>query len=1080
MIENIKDNPLIEKRIEISNNYTSCIYCGIRTEEVLIQCGQCDHKFCNGISEDINNSHILTHFDISKHNTIKYPKKKLNEELYSDNKNMEIISCGYCNESNIYKLYFYKDEKNKKIGFLCEKHFDKKLEESKNLEKNYYKDNFKKIIYTDIDQKNDIKYYHLSPDLVEIPSKLEDLDLLNDCEIAEIKINEQVIQQMDTLTNKFLNKVKFKYESSNEYYDIYKPLIYSEWNYTKKIFEMKPSFNIDLYYSENNKNFYFYVDDSFIGLNFNIEKRLIFTEEIDCIDDLYNILNEEEKIDRMVPINFVGIITNIIHMKKEFCKKIEILPVREDMFYTIKNNLGKFYVKENFCEIPFIRMILGLEHFANINHGYNKGNNYTSNLIFSKILGIGDEKQIKELEENELKDIFNENELITKLDNYGELNTNQKKCLSKIFSNPLNMIQGPPGTGKTFLASYIIYNIFKKRNDNSDKILVCAPSNSAADNLAQYLINLRNCLSPEEKEKIKILRVYPKTKELLDNNILKEISLHNKLKIAIEEYKKRKYIEKNETNIDSYYDTINKKNLEQNDLINNTDKTNDNKSNEFIKDCQNLDNNSKNIYDGYSNEKFEEEKNREEEPIVITADLIQKFAKYIINNHDIIVSTCSTSYDEKLIDINFKYVLIDEATQCCEIESLLPLLHRSRYIVMIGDQKQLGPTIIYPKADLVGMKISLFERMIKLYPDNYFMLKKQYRMSEKLVLFPSKFFYEGKIKTSSKHENKENKYIKRILKKFPWAKEDIPILFINTNNKSTFKYNTANINNNDNHFTSESDIGKSYQNELEANITIKILDIFNSIKSLKKGKYDIGIITPYTGQKKLIFEKLIYDNENDNDTPYIDLIKNNIINIASVDSFQGKEKDFIIINTVRSNSKNMIGFLKDIRRLNVSITRARHGLIIIGDAHCLAKSIGEKDNKYSIWRYLIKFYQDLGVIVDYIEGEKDVKMFKPVKIIEEKEELKDYEFNEYDYNDKDNKPFNNYDYDDNSLFIKSKFFDKHYIDDSEFFNDYDDDFFNDNEFINEFNYKNDEDYNYRINYQNYDNIDNNNNQIFNE
>ena len=210
------------------------------------------------------------------------------------------------------------------------------------------------------------------------------------------------------------------------------------------------------------------------------------------------------------------------------------------------------------------------------------------------------------------------------------------------------------------------------------------------------------------------------------------------------------------------------------------------------------------------------------------------------------------------------------------------------------------------------------------------------------------------------------------------------------------------------------------------------------------------------------------------------MIKNNIINIASVDSFQGKEKDFIIINTVRSNSKNMIGFLKDIRRLNVSITRARHGLIIIGDAHCLAKSIGEKDNKYSIWRYLIKFYQDLGVIVDYIKGEKDEKMFKPVKIIEEKEELKDYEFNEYDYNDKDNKPFNNYDYDDNSLFIKSKFFDKHYIDDSEFFNDYDDDFFNDNEFINEFNYKNDEDYNYRINYQNYDNIDNNNNQIFNE
>ena len=86
---------------------------------------------------------------------------------------------------------------------------------------------------------------------------------------------------------------------------------------------------------------------------------------------------------------------------------------------------------------------------------------------------------------------------------------------------------------------------------------------------------------------------------------------------------------------------------------------------------------------------------------------------------------------------------------------------------------------------------------------------------------------------------------------------------------------------------------------------------------MKRGKYDIGIITPYIGQKKLILEKLIYDD--DNNIPFMDLIKNDIINIASVDSFQGKEKDFIIINTVRSNNKNMIGFLKDVKRLNVSI-----------------------------------------------------------------------------------------------------------------------------------------------------------------
>ena len=134
-------------------------------------------------------------------------------------------------------------------------------------------------------------------------------------------------------------------------------------------------------------------------------------------------------------------------------------------------------------------------------------------------------------------------------------------------------------------------------------------------------------------------------------------------------------------------------------------------------------------------------------------------------------------------------MLIEESTKCCEIESLLPIMHGSRYIVMIGDQKQLAPTIIYPKGDIVEMKISLFERMIKLHPNNYYMWKKQYRMSEQLALFPSMFFYEGKIKNSTKHQDKENKYIKKIFKKFYWANKGIPIMFINTNNSSTYKYN---------------------------------------------------------------------------------------------------------------------------------------------------------------------------------------------------------------------------------------------------------------------------------------------------
>ena len=1121
-MKNYNYDASLEDKFEVNNNYISCLYCGIKNPEVLVQCGECDHKFCNGYSEFLSYSHILTHLKKSYHKSIKIQKKKINEKLYSNDNTLEIITCGYCNVSILSELFFYKDIENKKIDFLCQIHYNKKIEETKNEEKENIKKKYKKIIFEDNKDNNNNLNTHFCIDnsLVEKPQELEEVDLLLDCEIETVNKNEEIIQLTDPITQRFLNKVKDKYNSSDEYYEIYKPLIFSEFYYVKKIYESKPEFPIELKYDKKEKILYFEIEKDFNVINLSIGKRFELSEEPKKIEQILNINNEEEDEDneRGAPIHFTAAIIKI--NIKTYNKQIIILPLINKDINKITNNLGIYYLKENFCEIPYVRMLKGLDSFNNENKSY------TSNLIHSQILGLITNEQIKELDEKEMKNIFNDNELITKIDNFGELNTHQKKCMNKAFTHSLNMVQGPPGTGKTFLASFIIYNIFQKRIDEEDKILVCAPSNTAADNLALYLLKLNNSLNFEEnkegskvdklekknekinqnkkKRKMNILRVYSKSREIIENNkILANFSLHRKLDEAIEQYKKLQKEKKNKENQEE----------EEED-----EEEEEEEGKEKNKERQS-DINNKLLF---SMNKKEEEKNREknknqkEESEKLPPNKLKNIKNNIIKEHDIIISTCSTTFDDKLYKEDFKYVLIDEATQCCEIEGLLPILHGSQYVILIGDQKQLGPTILYPRANLIGINISLFERMIKIYPENYIMLKKQYRMNEQLSKFPSDFFYEGKIKNSSKHQ--ETKYSKKILKKFCWPKKDIPIMFININNKTTINYNLTNplnfkknnIKLSNNNFTSEKNIGKSFENELEANITIKVLEMLNSIKSYKKEKYNVGIITPYLGQKKLILEKLA-NNDSQKDFDYYN---NNIINIASVDSFQGKEKDFIIINTVRSNYKNYIGFVKDPRRLNVSLTRAKHGLIIIGDALCLANSIGEKGNKYSVWRYLIKYYQDNGLIVDYNEGKKGKDMFSKAQILNNEEKLEKYNFQEYDYDGKYNRQNVNRDYIDNFDYLNHF----HYIDDRDYcinnglfsdddndnidniddfddldeydiYDDYEFDYdeYNDNDFNNEGFYYNNDDffYNENINRDNnhYDYFDNYNfnydNRIYN-
>ena len=320
----------------------------------------------------------------------------------------------------------------------------------------------------------------------------------------------------------------------------------------------------------------------------------------------------------------------------------------------------------------------------------------------------------------------------------------------------------------------------------------------------------------------------------------------------------------------------------------------------------------------------------------------------IIEDADIVLSTLNNSADERLKNYNFSYVLIDEAAQALEADTLLPLIHQAQMVVLIGDDKQLGPVIHSERAEAAGLSISLFQRLHLLYQNAPFitLLNEQYRMNEKLYEFPNRKFYENKMITRVRVLPDEN-----IIQNIPWPKKDFPSFF----------YKVSGY---------EEEENNSYINKDE------VFSVFQCVNKLIENKVElknIGVLTFYSAQKQRFYEKF-YTKEQ-----YQEL------KIDTVDGFQGMEMDYIIISTVRSNPYGKLGFLKSEKRLNVSLTRARKGLILVGNPNCLAQRPG-------VFRDLISFYCSNGLIVD--------DPFKNCKIIKREEIFdKDLLDNEEEYDE---------------------------------------------------------------------------------
>ena len=315
----------------------------------------------------------------------------------------------------------------------------------------------------------------------------------------------------------------------------------------------------------------------------------------------------------------------------------------------------------------------------------------------------------------------------------------------------------------------------------------------------------------------------------------------------------------------------------------------------------------------------------------------------IIEDADIVLSTLNNSADERLRNYHFSYILIDEAAQALEADTILPLIHQAQMVVLIGDDKQLGPLVHSERAKSAGFNISLFQRLHLLYQDAPFitLLNEQYRMNEKLYEFPNRKFYENKMITRVKVLPDEN-----IIQNIPWPKKDFPSFFYNVSG-------------------SEEEENNSYINKDE------VFSVFQCVNKLIENKVEIkniGVLTFYSGQKQRFYEKF-YTKE-----------KYQELKIDTIDGFQGMEMDYIIISTVRANIYGNLGFLKSEKRLNVALTRARKGLILVGNPNCLAKRPG-------IFRDLISFYCSNGLIVN--------DPFKKCIIIK-KEEIFDKDFLDYE------------------------------------------------------------------------------------
>ncbi|MBR1395586.1 MAG: AAA family ATPase [Prevotella sp.] len=268
----------------------------------------------------------------------------------------------------------------------------------------------------------------------------------------------------------------------------------------------------------------------------------------------------------------------------------------------------------------------------------------------------------------------------------------------------------------------------------------------------------------------------------------------------------------------------------------------------------------------------------------------------------------------------FGTLFIDEAAQALEAASWIPI-RRCQRVILAGDHCQLPPTVKSIAALKAGLGTTLMERIARQKPEVVTLLRVQYRMNEEIMRFSSDWFYGGQVVSAP-----EVKY-RSILDL------DVPMEWVDASDEET---------------AGEEFVGESFGriNKAEAELTLQTLQqYFERIGKTRvlNDRLDVGLISPYRAQVQYLRQQL---RKREFFKPF-----RSLITVNTVDGFQGQERDIIVISLVRSNDEGQIGFLRDLRRMNVAITRARMKLIILGDIATLTQ--------HQFYRQLYRYIQAL-------------------------------------------------------------------------------------------------------------------------